>query len=306
MKTITIAVMLFIVLSLPVTIVDGYRGEGKMNGSGSGSGQRYGGSEDRPIGGGSTQRFGSDRPDMGILDKEGNGISMMIGSIRYTIDGITRGIDSTNTSWTLKATGPDDNFTKEYSLNASLGGKEMSRIIFRYQVRWQGDEGFVRYNLSIDPLPENGTLRLRYDFHLQGEDLGSFQGEGKRMMIRGQDGSLLGSLDHTDCVSCGNDSEDLSVEWDADSSNATMFAVAQIDGRSVEIGGTITILEKFMATLGGIAEGAIDYVLDHIVSFFIGTACAIVIGIAILAFVGKRKSRPENGLDLRNNRYYKD
>jgi hypothetical protein len=110
---------------------------------------------------------------------------------------------------------------------------------------------------------------------------------------------------YSDCISCGNDSEDLSVEWDADGGNATMSAVAQIGIRSADMGGTITILDEFVTALGELAEGAISYVMDHIASFFVGTAASIVLGIAILAFVGKRKDRPENGLDLRKNRYFK-
>jgi hypothetical protein len=309
MRKAALVAISFVLLTLPVTLADAWKGEGMMSGpgsgSGSGAGPHYSGSEDRPIGEGSRQRFGSDRPDMGILDEDGNGLSMTVETISCIVNGTAKGIDHSNSSWTLKASGTSENFTKEYSLDAPLGGGAMSRILFRYHVKWQGEEGKVDYDLSIDDLPENGTLRVMYGFQIQGEGLGSFQGSGKRMMIRDREGSLMGALDHSDSIACGTTSRNITVEWDSDGQNATMYAVAQIEGTSAEMGGTMTILEEFITTLGDMAGEAVDYVLDHIVSFSIGTAVLIIVGMSVLAFVGRRQTGPEGGLDLRKNRYYR-
>jgi hypothetical protein len=74
---------------------------------------------------------------------------------------------------------------------------------------------------------------------------------------------------------------------------------------SVSTGGVVDLLEGFLEYIGSTAEEAVSYVVDHIVSFLIGSAVLVLTASALFIFISIRaKPIPEKELVLTDSPLY--
>jgi hypothetical protein len=292
---------------------DGMEGPGPMNGQDSRKG---------PLDKGVSYRYGNERPAASIENEGGNsGIMISIGRIRHDDNGTSCEIDPGSSEWTVdQEDGPSGtNIGYQGQLNWKDENNftcNTSRISISFRYRWEGEKKDLEVNILIEDPPSKGNLTIDLELSSIGLDDGCCwkgQENGHRFQYQNNEGADLGEFmidgDANISTSGGQKTVETDVLLESDEETGTLSISSTIgeDIDSYSVSGSFLVLEGLVKALDQAAEDTVSFILDHIVSFAIGTALVIFVLIISIAYLSRKNVRT-NGQDLmlENNRFYRN
>lgn len=291
---------------------NGMEGPGPMNGQDSKKGPL-----DKEV----SYRYGNERPAASIENEGGNsGIMISIGKIRHDDNETSCEIDPGSNEWTVNQDDGISDTNIDYQSQVEWKDKNnvscnTSRISISFRYRWEGDKKNLEVRIDIEDPPGKGNITIDMELSSIGLDEGCCwkdQTNGHRFQYQNNEGTDLGELmidkDANISTSEGQKRVETDVLLESKEETGTLSISSTIgeDIDSYSVSGSFLVLEGLIEALDQATEDTVSFILDHIVSFAIGTAFVIFVLILSIAYVS-RKNIGTNGreLILENNRFYK-
>lgn len=277
-----------------------------------------------PLQRGYNYRYGMNGPEASVETENGNGgIGLSLKSIGFEKDGEPNHIPLNEVEWEVSEketeTGTRVTYNCEHVWEGEGGESgSVSRIKMLFIYRWTGDHKGLDVQVEITDPPADGELTVEMDVETEGLEQGCCwrkEGEnqnGHRFAVVDDEENELGEIvieDEADILVDGM------IQTSQTTVNSTITETTQTlsissslseDVNSYSIGGSLIIFDGMLDALGDSADKAVSYVMDHIISFAIGTGFLVVVTVASLIYLS-RKDSPTGGSDLvlDNNRYYR-
>jgi hypothetical protein len=211
----------------------------------------------------------------------------------------------------------------EYSTQARWKNKEggtgpISKIMFRITYRWGENGNGMDFEVGVEEPPVNGELKVTLSIEPMGISTGccyekmerSQKGHG--FSFSDNEGRKLAEVNVEDEASILKDGNpgmiDTEVEIESIEESGVLSISSSLDEdiTTFDVDGTFSFLETLIEVLDEAGQEAISYIMDHIVSFLLGTMLLVIV-ITLSAIFMSRRSVDTKGreLELDNNMFYR-